>query len=134
MAVEWTDQEIINRVRAGAMNGVTRGIGLVDQEATRLVMRTAKTGRIYRRRGVVHQASAPGEPFANDTGALMQSKTIELMQSELLARLVFRTKYAPMLEYGTRKMEPRPYARPALENMREQVVTAINEEIMGALR
>ena len=32
-----------------------------------------RTGRIYRRGGVVHQASAPGEAPASDTGELRQS-------------------------------------------------------------
>lgn len=31
----------------------------------------AKTGRIYRRRGIFHQASAPGEYPASDTGDLL---------------------------------------------------------------
>lgn len=129
MAVRWNQAQMEARARTGAYNGVIRAIGLVDQEATRLVLRTSKSGRVYRRRGVSHQASAPGEPFANDTGRLMASKTIEPDQSNLRAMLVFRTKYARALELGTKRMEARPYARPALFNMRAQILVAIEAEI-----
>lgn len=134
MAVDWNGPEFAARARAGAFVGVIRAIGLVDQEAMRLIMRTAKTGKVYRRRGVEHQASAPGEAPASDTGRLVASKTIEPDQTNLRALLVFRTDYARALELGTKNMEPRPYARPALLNMQNQILDAVSSEIVAALK
>lgn len=134
MAVDWNAQAVVALIRKGAMRGVVRAITLVETEAVRLIMHTPKTGRIYRRRGVEHQASAPGEPFANDTGRLLNSRTIEPDAQDLSASLVFRTEYAAALEYGTRTMEPRPYAMPAAMNKAEAARDAIAQEIQAAFK
>lgn len=134
MSVTWTAQAAIEAIRRGAMRGVLIGIGYVEAEAVRLVLDTPKSGRIYRRRGVSHQASAPGEAFANDTGRLLNSRTIEPDAGDLSASLVFRTAYAAALEKGTRKMAPRPYATPALMNKAQAARDAIAREIEAALK
>lgn len=133
MITKWNAPEIIAKVRTGVMRGIGRGILTVEREAVRLILNTPKTGRIYRRRGIDHQASAPGEPFASDTGRTLASRTTELFPAELRARLVFRSKIARYLEYGTRRMEPRPFARPALANSREQVAREVVEEVRKEL-
>lgn len=125
MAGEWYGEEVARRYGAAALLGVTNAIGIVDQEAVRLIMTGPKTGRVYRRRGVEHQASAPGEAPANDTGRLVNSRTISIDAPTLRALLTFRTIYAIMLELGTVKMEPRPYGRAALLNRRREIVEAI---------
>lgn len=134
MAVTWNAETVLAAIRKGAMRGVLRAIGYVEAESVRLILNTPKSGKIYRRRGVEHQASAPGEPFANDTGRLLNSRTIEPNASDLSASLVFRTEYAAALEYGTRKMEPRPYAMPAAMNKAQAARDAIAQEIQAALK
>lgn len=77
------------------------------------------TGRIYKKAQRTHQASAPGRPPAPDQGELRRS---------ILARKVtlchYRVEthnaYARHLEYGTVKMEARPFLRPAFEKIKEQ--------------
>jgi len=44
------------------------------------------------------------------------------------------TKYARFLEYGTRKMAPRPFMRPAMANKRKQVIEAIAKEVDRVIR
>jgi phage gpG-like protein len=73
-------------------------------------------GRIYTRHGITHQASAPGDPFATDTGRLRASITHALGRDErgLYARVGTDVEYGAYLELGTSRMDPRPYLRPAL--------------------
>lgn len=76
-------------------------------------------GRTYIRRGRVHVASAPGEPFATDTGRLRSSITSDLGVDEqgLVARVGSDVEYAPFVELGTSRMEARPFLRPALHSL-----------------
>lgn len=64
--------------------------------------------------GVVPPRSAPGDPPAIDTGELARS--IEIVElSKKHVRLQSDAEHAPMLEYGTTKMEERPFMLPAAE-------------------
>lgn len=122
------------QLRQAAMRGVVRGTEEVRTEAVRLILETAKTGRIYTRGGISHQASAPGEPPATDTGTLVNSITTEYDESKLVGRVVAKAPYAPYLEFGTQTMEPRPFLRPALANTRKSVEAAIKDEISKVLK
>lgn len=88
-----------------------------------------KTGRIYMRRGRPHQASAPGEAPATDTGFLVNS--IQTRQSGYLSWDVLASAvYAVYLEVGTMRMAPRPFLLPAVlaqgEWIREQLRGVFN--------
>lgn len=133
MTIDWHSAQIIANLRRGASAGVLQGIGIVERHAVQLILSPPKTGRKYRRRGVEHQASAPGEAPASDTGRLVGSRRITLLSAGLRARLTFSTKYAMPLEVGTIKMEPRPYARRSLAETRGEVAGAIAIELRRAL-
>lgn len=64
-----------------------------------------------------HTASAPGDPPAVNTGRLRQSITA-LQISPGRWRVGTNVEYAIFLEWGTRKMAPRPFMRPAVEKSR----------------
>lgn len=113
MTFRW-NEAMVPEIRKAAARGVVGWIGLVEQRAVDLIMSPPKTGRVYRRRGVSHQASAPNEAPANWTGRLVNSRRVTFLEAGLRARLMFSTAYAAYLELGTRKMEQRPYARRAL--------------------
>lgn len=136
--IKWNSAELIARAQRGAMIGVTRGIGIVEKRAVELVLQTKKSGRKYRRRGIIHQASAPGEPFASDTGTTLAAREIvtfsRVSDRNLIARLIFRGWNAFRLEHGTRRMAPRPFARRALAETRDQVQDAVYAEIAAELR
>lgn len=71
-----------------------------------------------------HQASAPGEPPAVDTGNLINSGYA--MQKRLgLWEVGFTAEYAAPLEYGTARIAPRPFLRPALEAYRQMFYDAL---------
>ena len=135
MAVtSWNQPELTARVRQAAMRGLVRWIGDVEQRAAKLIMDPPKTGKVYQRRGVKHQASAPGEAPANDTGRLVNSRRIDLFENELRARLTFSTDYAWRLEHGDQSMEPRPYARRALAESVETGLGCVQAEVAAAMR
>lgn len=131
MTVVWWQGPLFQqRMNRAVMRGVVKGCEGVRNEAIRLIQSGPKTGRIYRRRGVEHQASAPGEPPASDTGRLVNSITTNYEPDKLTGRIQFGTEYAPFLEFGTQKMEPRPFARPALVTMQQEIVDGIVAEVV----
>jgi HK97 gp10 family phage protein len=128
------------------MQGVVRFGEEVRNEAISLILNTPKTGRLYWRRGVSktsgtgrsfsggHRASAPGEPPASDTGRLVNSITTSYDFNELSGTVRARTEYAAYLEYGTSRMEPRPFMRPAVANVARQGIEGITAEVRAVLR
>lgn len=133
MSVSFDSGAILAAVRQAAMRGVVRGTESVRNEAITLILNSPKTGRVYRRRGVEHQASAPGEPPASDTGRLVGSIRTSYSESELAGTVTASTDYAAHLEYGTQRMEPRPFMRPALASRRDAIERDIQREVARAV-
>lgn len=133
MSVKWNNA-ILPEIRAATMRGLVAWIGDIEQRAVDKILKGSKTGRIYRRRGVAHQASAPGQPPASDTGRLVNSRRVDVFEEQLRARLTFSTAYAAPLEFGTVKMEPRPFLRNSLEESKETGHALVNGEIKAVLR
>lgn len=79
-------------------------------------------GRIYIRRGRTHQASAPGQMPATDTGNLAGSMQHELDRSKGVGYYYTSVEYAPYLEYGTTRMLARPFLTPAAERARPRFI------------
>ncbi len=75
-----------------------------------------KSGLTYRRGNVTHQASAPGQYPASDTGRLAGSVRFELPQpGNMTGRVGTSVAYGPMLEFGTSRMAARPWLMPSFE-------------------
>lgn len=85
-------------------------------------MEGPKGGRLYRS----HRASAPGEAPAIDTGNLRGS-IAAMMVNQTLAIVAVNTEYGIYLEYGTRKMAPRPYIRPAVDEVKGKFLRALQD-------
>jgi len=99
-AVRDTERKIDAGLRAMTLDGA----GLI-QNAQR---QSPATGRMYGK----HQASAPGEAPAPDTGRLVGSvfaAPVQRVSGGLRASVVVNTEYAAALEMGTEKMAARPY-------------------------
>lgn len=69
------------------------------------------SGKVYQKYkpNRTHQASAPGQYPMTDTGRLASSVKFELPQTDLVARVGTNLKYGAFLEFGTSKMEARPW-------------------------
>jgi len=131
-ALQSMDSEVVAVVEKGLLQTAF----LAQSEAQRSILKGPKTGRIYKRgkRGRTHQASAPGEPPANDTGRLASSLRSEVSAGALTASLIAGTSYAAHLEYGTTKMAARPFMRPAAEKVAPQGEKLIRDALDKILR
>lgn len=134
MSVTWNGPHVVDVVRAATVQGLHRGVEDVANEAVSLILNTPKTGRVYRRGGVAHQASAPGEAPASDTGQLVNSVSTSVDESRLSGNVNFGSDHAAAMEYGTSRVAPRPYARPAVINKRDAIRQDIADEIGKAIR
>jgi hypothetical protein len=96
----------------------------IRNHAAREIQTGAKTGRVYETRFWTdsggrlrigddrprHQASAPGEFPATDTGTLVGSIDFRLKRGRtLMAEVGTDLDYGIWLEFGTQKMEARPW-------------------------
>lgn len=89
-------------------------------------MAESKSGREYKRnkKGRNHIASAPGESPAKDTGLLINSLNAE--HAGLVSTVGTNADYAMHLEFGTVKMEPRPFLEPAFEAAKPEFEKGLN--------
>ena len=76
-----------------------------------------KSGAVYVRGTVSHQASAPGQYPASDSGILASSVRLE-RATPLDCRVGTAVTYGPMLEFGTSRMAARPWLLPSFERAR----------------
>jgi hypothetical protein len=108
----------------------------INLDVKQRIQRGPKSGRVYTRgRGQnlsrEHQASAPGESPATDTGALVNSIVFKQV-SKLTAEIESRLDYAYYLEYGTRFIAARPAWVPATEKARPDFARRVAEAIKRA--
>lgn len=134
MSLEWFGPEVLASVQKAAFRGVVRGTESVKTRMVERIMQPPKSGRIYKRNTVTHQASAPGESPATDTGRLAGSITTHYDVAKLTGYVNVATGYAQALEFGTPRVAPRPYARVSLAEKAEEIRADIMAEIAGALR
>ena len=103
--------EIVRKLPEAARAIVTETVLQIEQEI-KIGMASAHNGEWYGS----HQASAPGEMPAIDTGALAASIQTDVTGTK--GTVYTNQEYAEYLEYGTSNMEPRPYMTPAAESAR----------------
>lgn len=120
-------------IRSAVKRGLQQWGYLIVSEAQKSIQTGPKTGRVYVRGGLSHQASAPGEPPASDTGRLAASGRYELIGNGNVLQIVFGTDYAFYLEYGTSTMAARPFIRKAVKKTRKKGKAIILEEVRKAM-
>jgi hypothetical protein len=112
-----------------AMDDAVELIGeAVQEQAKHLILNAPATGRIYQRDNPprIHQASAPGEPPANDTGKLYNSITLRMVKiNQYASAAVVGTAldYGIELERFGPQMngQTRPFLRPAVVQVEQRV-------------
>lgn len=97
-----------------ADDALERGVWAATLEAESLTVENLSnpgTGRVYRRGGVSHRASAPGQTPAPDTSTLRKSVRVELVRvaTGLIGKVIVSAAHALPLEIGTERMAARPF-------------------------
>jgi len=111
---------------------VVKGGGqLIRTEAIKSIQTGAKSGVIYQmynpRRE--HRASAPGQSPASDTGNLV-NKIIVKQKNRNTVQVQSNANYSAYLEYGTSKMEARPFMLPAFEKSKKPIMNAVFRRVV----
>lgn len=136
MAVNWNDQAVIAAINQAAATAVFAATEALKTAIVEKIKQPPKSGVIYRRRGVSHQASAPGEAPATDTGFLINSIATAYQNDPpiFIGTVTISASYAAALEYGTARVAARPFARPTLEEMKQDLEAIIAKELGAALK
>lgn len=137
------DRELIEAMRnatddilAGVSRAVTASALGLQGDVKQRVIRGPATGIVYEKTKPTrtHQASAPDEAPATDTGRLANSIDFDAVD-KFTATVGSNLVYAAALEFGvpSRNLEPRPYFTPAVEAMRPRHKARLEAAIRGAL-
>lgn len=115
----------------------SRGIRAANElrNASLQILRGQRSGRIYRRphSTSTYTASAPGEPPANRTGSLRlswhpQAKSSKSGNTVSIRPAIWTDKqYAPALQEGTKKMAPRPFEEPIIEQAKGKIIAIYSQ-------
>jgi HK97 gp10 family phage protein len=107
--------------------------GFILETAVKVSMSAAShSGRTYGG----HRASAPGETPAVQYGVLVNSINTELVSSSptsAFAQVGTGVEYAEPLEFGTSKMEARPFMRPGYDNNERQIENTIRQFVKQSI-
>jgi hypothetical protein len=124
---------------SGNVNGVVEGY-ITDvvldthRKAVEGIQRGPASGRIYTRRGVTHQASAPGEYPMSDTGRLASSVAFELPSAgRLMGKVGTAVMHGMYQEFGTSRVAPRPWLAPSFEWAKSQARDKLKRQIEALL-
>ena len=98
------------------------------------IQRGPKSGKTYRRGNVVHQASAPGQYPATDTGRLASSVMVNLpTPASMFGEVGTNVIYGPMLEFGTSRMAARPWLLPSFTQAKIGIEKKLRANLEGRI-
>ena len=119
----------LRRLEKSLSEALQEGIDRATRFAHRIMIESISRkgkGRIYQRGTITHQASAPYDPPASDTGGLRRSIKVyfsgsgtgmvggvQIENNKAKNSNATYIQIASWLEFGTRKTAPRPFIRPA---------------------
>lgn len=85
--------------------------------------------------GKGHVPSAPSQPPNRDTGVLDGNIDTEIVgQNPPTVKVSSKAPYSAALEFGTSKMEARPYMTPASVRNRDEVVRLVGEAVSTVVK
>ena len=114
---------------------VVKGGGqLIRAEAVKSIQSGGKSGIVYEKYNPrrSHRSSAPGQAPASDTGNLV-SKIRVKQKNPNTTQVESGADYSAFLEYGTSKMQPRPFLFPAFEKSRAKITQAVFNRVTTAI-
>jgi len=124
---------VLARIAADAGERGLRGaLGKAETVLKEDILRRPGSGKIYGK----HQASAPGEPPAPDTGNLRSNTNadpnIREEGDDLVGRVVSNAEYAQALEKGTERMAARPFMSLLASDHADDLRRAFVEGVKGS--
>ena len=127
---------ILDKLTEAALEHAWKESGITVTNRLRYILSNGpRTGRVYTIRGRKHQASAPGEAPARLTGKLIQSVDYEVTGHHTLEvgeHVLEDGPIAGWLEFGTKKMAPRPHLKVAVEQTQSEVMDILQKSIAEA--
>jgi HK97 gp10 family phage protein len=99
------------------------------------ILKKPKGGRVYVTRNAAgrrrrHRASAPGETHANFSGKLRRSSDFKVNSREIeFGYMDNPPDYAEHVEFGTKRMKPRPSLRNGIKGQRRNFQNNFEREI-----
>jgi len=136
--IKWYGKEVQRQIFSATEQAVMKGCFMIEKDVK--ISMHPGTGREYKRGGKIHRASVTGQPPAVDSGRLRASIASNWSGSGLpngnvtnpkqsgdgismpptekdkfTGRVGTNVFYGKILEYGSVKMGPRPFLRPAFE-------------------
>ncbi len=128
----WKGKDVsdaINRVSNGRLND----LGHLLVREIREVISQAGTGKVYKRKGKIHVASAPGKPPVIWYGGLHGSIFFIVTEAGPVFLMHVGTggdigEYGKCLEFGTENMAARPWLGVTLEQSRAMIKKFLEEE------
>jgi HK97 gp10 family phage protein len=123
--MKWHGKEVLDSARNEVERAIARGTILVQNRVGQLLNQASGPTKT----NPTAQPSLPGEPPHKRTGTLARSIESETFRigDQFVGRVGTNLKYGAYLEFGTRKMAPRPYLRPALDELRPQILREIQK-------
>lgn len=134
------------RAKREIQKGVVKAANEVRNKAVERVQKGPASGRVYKRgKSRTHTASAPGESPATDFGFLASNIAVQFDGDKMGADIgVFGDiitdkkgerprNYAVNLEFGTSKMQPRPFLIPAFEESRIFILKIMRQAVIDAI-
>lgn len=92
------------------------------------IMHTKRGKRRYKTIKV-RLSSPAGYPPMVQTGRLLNSISYELEKENLILTVGTNVYYAPYLEFGTKRMQARPFLRPMYDSAKKDIIPFIQNEI-----
>jgi hypothetical protein len=132
VSIKWYGGTIENALTQSIQAGVETAVKQTLYKEVLDEIFSPKHGRWYvKADGKLHHASAPGEPFANDTGASVEG--IEFRKGTLEAELVSTDEKNMELEFGGQN-DARPVYRPAMVNSQDAIMKDIADSIKKVIK
>lgn len=105
-----------------------RGVAITMVGDIKTSFNSGPGGRTYKRGTRYHIASSPFNPPNSDTGALVGGIR-QKSAGNLAYKIVASGIAADLLEFGTAKMQPRPYMRPVFNAWRDKIEADAAKEL-----
>ncbi len=133
--VIWKGESVMASLRGTSLQNL-REASIFLKGAVKETLSGNRSGRVYRVPGTRrnYTASAPGEAPASRTGTLRNAISHAVNKAKLTAVVGPRLlgsdpnkQYPLWLEFGTKKMAPRPYMVPTIQRNKDTVIQIMKD-------